>query len=203
MTRPRQMRQRARKMRRYGLQPMVVINPADPLPDVAIVTLSRWAWRYRSELAPLALAAAMVLAAWAMHAVHPLWWPAFTVTAAIAILGIAFAGRRVGLATRAERGFAMIVIAAMGGWLAAATDIGSGREPLPWLLAIGACVLGVPWWAHRRRRAKVRVERILAAWPEIAPAVGLAGSRVMSAMVDVWGWRAPSSGWPAVRPSPM
>jgi S-DNA-T family DNA segregation ATPase FtsK/SpoIIIE len=51
-------------------------------------------------------------------------------------------------------------------------------------------VLGVPWWAHRRRRAKVRVERILAAWPEIAPAVGLAGLRVMSAVVDVWGWHA-------------
>ena len=30
----------------------------------------------------------------------------------------------------------------------------------------------------------------LAAWPEIAQAVGLAGSRVMSAVVDVWGWRA-------------
>ena len=51
-------------------------------------------------------------------------------------------------------------------------------------------MLGVPWWAHRRRRAKVRVERLLAAWPEIAQAVGLAGSRVMSAVVDVWGWRA-------------
>jgi hypothetical protein len=48
----------------------------------------------------------------------------------------------------------------------------------------------VPWWAHRRRRAKVRVERALAAWPEIATSVGLSGSRVMSAVVDVWGWRA-------------
>jgi S-DNA-T family DNA segregation ATPase FtsK/SpoIIIE len=27
-------------------------------------------------------------------------------------------------------------------------------------------------------------------WPEIAQAVGLAGSRVLSAVVDVWGWRA-------------
>jgi hypothetical protein len=190
VTRPRQMRRHARKLRRYGLQPTVVINPGDPLPDVAIVTLGRWFWRYRSELAPLTLAAVSALAAWTLHAAHPRWWPAFTLTAAAAILGIAFAGRRVGLATRAERGFAMIVIAVMGGWLAAATDIGPGREPLPWLLAVATCVLGLPWWAHRRRRAKVRVERILAAWPEIAPAVGLAGSRVMSAVVDVWGWRA-------------
>jgi S-DNA-T family DNA segregation ATPase FtsK/SpoIIIE len=57
-------------------------------------------------------------------------------------------------------------------------------------LAIGDVVLAVPWWAHRRRRAKVRVERTLAVWPEIAQAVGLAGSRVQSAVVDVWGWRA-------------
>jgi hypothetical protein len=190
MTRPRQMRQHARKLRRYGLQPTVVIDPRDPLPDVAIVTLCRWFWRYRSELAPLTLAVASALAAWSLHAAHPQWWPAFTLTAAAAILGIAVTGQRLGLTTRAERAFAMIVTATTGGWLAAATDIGPGREPLPWLLAIGTCVLGVPWWAHRRRRAKVRVERILAAWPEIAPAVGLAGSRVMSAVVDVWGWRA-------------
>ena len=51
-------------------------------------------------------------------------------------------------------------------------------------------VLAVPWWAHRRRRAKVRVERKLAAWPDIARAIGLIGSEVMSATVDVWGWRA-------------
>ena len=57
-------------------------------------------------------------------------------------------------------------------------------------LAIGALILAVPWWAHRRRRAKVRVERKLDAWPDIARAIGLAGSQVMSATVDVWGWRA-------------
>ena len=55
---------------------------------------------------------------------------------------------------------------------------------------IGALILSVPWWAHRRRRAKVRIERKLQAWPDIAKAIGLAGSEIMSATVDVWGWRA-------------
>ena len=49
---------------------------------------------------------------------------------------------------------------------------------------------GIPWWTSRRRRAKVRVDRMLESWPEIAHAVGLAGSQIMSALVDVWGWRA-------------
>jgi len=53
-----------------------------------------------------------------------------------------------------------------------------------------AVILSVPWWAHRRRRAKVRLERKLQAWPDIARAIGLAGAEVMSATVDVWGWRA-------------
>jgi hypothetical protein len=48
----------------------------------------------------------------------------------------------------------------------------------------------VPWWAHRRRRAKVHVQRTLAAWPDISRAIGLPGSQVMSAEVDLWGWRA-------------
>jgi S-DNA-T family DNA segregation ATPase FtsK/SpoIIIE len=184
------MRRHARRMRRYGLQPMVVMGPNDPLPDLVIVALVRGLWRYRSELAPLSVAAMTTLVAWILHATHPHWWPALAAATAAATLGAAVVGRQLGLATRAERGYAMAVIASTGGWLTAATAIRPGREPLPWLLVIGACVLGVPWWAHRRRRARVRVERLLAAWPEIAPAVGLAGSRVMSAVVDVWGWRA-------------
>ena len=43
---------------------------------------------------------------------------------------------------------------------------------------------------RRRRRAKVRVERTIAVWPDIARHVGLAGSEIMSATVDLWGWRA-------------
>ena len=58
-------------------------------------------------------------------------------------------------------------------------------------VAAGLTLVGaLPWWASRRRRAKVRVERLLDSWPEIAAAVGLAGSRVMSATVDLWGWSA-------------
>jgi hypothetical protein len=40
------------------------------------------------------------------------------------------------------------------------------------------------------RRAKVRVQRTLAAWPDISRAIGLPGSQAMSATVDLWGWRA-------------
>jgi hypothetical protein len=190
MTKPSRMRRHARRMRRYGMQPMVVINSGDPLPDLIIVTLTRWMWRYSSELAPLTLATAVALAAWVLHTTHPHWWPGLTPATAAAAAGAGIAGSRLGLATRAERGYAMTVIAATGGWLTAATAAGPFAGPLPRILLAGMCVLGVPWWAHRRRRTRVRVERLLAAWPEIAPAVGLAGSRVMSAVVDVWGWRA-------------
>jgi hypothetical protein len=190
MTRGYQMRRHARRMRRYGLQPMIVMSPNDRLPDIAALVIGRWLWRYRSELAPLTLAIVTVLAAWILHITHPHWWLALVLSTLAAVLATGLAGARLGLVTKAERVYAITVIAATGGWLTAATAAGPGREPLPRLLAIGALVLGVPWWAHRRRRAKVRVERALAVWPEIAQAVGLAGSRVMSAVVDVWGWRA-------------
>ncbi len=39
-------------MRRYGLQPMTIINPGDPLPDTVAVVIARLSWRYRSELVP-------------------------------------------------------------------------------------------------------------------------------------------------------
>jgi hypothetical protein len=190
MTNPRRMRSHARRMRRYGLQPMIVINSGDPLPDVLIVILTRWLWRYRSELAPITLAAVAALAARVLHATHPHWWPALAIATVAATAAAGLLGSRLGLASRAERAYAATTVTITGGWLTAATAAGPGRAPLPVVLLVTMCVLGVPWWAHRRRRAKVRVERLLAAWPDIAPAVGLAGSRVMSAVVDVWGWRA-------------
>ena len=34
------------------------------------------------------------------------------------------------------------------------------------------------------------MERTIATWPEIASHIGLSGSQIMSATVDLWGWRA-------------
>jgi S-DNA-T family DNA segregation ATPase FtsK/SpoIIIE len=173
------------------MQPMMVIN-AEPgqLPDPAALLLARWAWRYRSELAPLAVMAALAGAAWQAHRAVPAWWPLILTCSAAASWLAARLGARLGLPTLAERIYVAGATVAAGGWLAAATAAGPSRPPLPQLLAIGGLVLAVPWWAHGRRRAKVRVERKLAAWPAIARDVGLPGSEVISAIVDLWGWRA-------------
>ncbi len=185
-----QIRRHARKMRRYGIQPMTVISLGDQFPEVAAVVIGRWLWRWRSELAPLAVMAALSVAGWVMHTRYAGWWPVVAAAGASAGLGLPLAGARLGLATRAERVYAATAGASAVGWLAAAIALGPSRSPLPQILMAGGLVLAVPWWVHRRRRAKVRVERTLAAWPEIAHAVGLAGSRVQSAVVDLWGWRA-------------
>src|ERR1017187_3306100 len=103
MTGPRQMRRHARKMRRYGLQPMVVINSADPLPDLIIVLLGRWLWRYRSELAPLYLSTVTTLAAWTLHAAHPHWWAGILAATTVGATVLVIYGRKLGLSTLAER----------------------------------------------------------------------------------------------------
>lgn len=41
MTYSRQLRRHARRMRRYGMQPMIVMNTSDGLPEVAVVMLRR------------------------------------------------------------------------------------------------------------------------------------------------------------------
>jgi len=186
----RRMRRQARQARRSGLQPMMVINSGEPFPETAGVILLRWAWRYRSELAPLGVTVGIVCAAWWLHADRPHWWAVILgITAAAAWVLPAF-GARFGLAALIERLYAAAAAFAAGAWIAAATALGPFTSPLPQALAIGAAILSVPWWAHRRRRARVRVERKLQAWPDIARAIGLAGAEVMSATVDVWGWRA-------------
>ena len=42
MTGYRQMRRQARQARRVGMQPMMVINSGDPLPELAAVVIARW-----------------------------------------------------------------------------------------------------------------------------------------------------------------
>jgi S-DNA-T family DNA segregation ATPase FtsK/SpoIIIE len=177
-------------MRRYGLQPITVVNPNDPLPTPAAGEFARWLWRYRSELAPLAVALATAIVGWYLHHREPHAWPVLVVLAVASIPVVMLAGSRIGLASLAERAYASTVTASAGAWLAMATAAGPSQRPLPQLILLGAPILAVPWWTHRRRRARVRVERTLDAWPEMAHAVGLAGSRVLSAVVDVWGWRA-------------
>jgi S-DNA-T family DNA segregation ATPase FtsK/SpoIIIE len=169
-------------MRRYGLQPIATIDPSEPMPDIAIVVIGRWVWRYRSELAPFGLALATAAAAWWLHGHDAHWWPVIASLAAASAPVLAVAGGRIGLANLAERIYASTVAASASAWLAAATAAGPAQRPLPLLILIGTLVLAVPWWTHRRRRARIRVERKLAAWPEIAQAVGLAGSRVLSAL---------------------
>ena len=190
MTTYRRMRRQARLARRSGLQPMMVINAGEPFPETAGVLLARWAWRYRSELAPLGVAAGLVAAAWWLHRTRPHWWVPVAALTGVAAWAVAVFGARWRFPTRIERVYAAITIYAAGVWISAATAVGPFMAPLPQALVIGGLILSVPWWTHRRRRAKVRLDRKLQAWPDIAKAIGLAGTEVMSATVDVWGWRA-------------
>jgi hypothetical protein len=184
----RQIRRQTRRARRAGLQSIVVID--SPLPVPAGVLLARWAWRYRSETAPATTAGAVLAAGWWLHNAHPLWWVSVLVVSDLVSFALFVLGARVGLSRLVERVYAAAAVLAAGGWLAVAALLGPFTPPMPQVLTVGALMLAIPWWAHRRRRARVRVQRALAAWPDISKAIGLPGSKIQSAGVDLWGWRA-------------
>ncbi|WP_244894127.1 helix-turn-helix domain-containing protein [Planobispora rosea] len=168
---------------------MLIMGDDVAFDSIALVVFFRLIWRYRSELAPVGLALSAETTAVALHILRPTWWLCIAVTTALATVTVAVFGRHLGLVRGIERAYAAYLVALIGGWLATATTIGPGKSPLPAILIIGGIVSAIPWWAHRRRRAKVRVERKLAAWPDVAEQVGLAGSRIQSALVDLWGYR--------------
>jgi DNA segregation ATPase FtsK/SpoIIIE, S-DNA-T family len=157
--------------------------------------LARLTWRHRSALAPLALAGVVFgVGAW-LHATHPGYWPWLAGATAVIVTLIGALPSTWGrwwapLGRRAERVYAGVSTAVTGGWLTSATLVGATVKPLPLVWAIGTLLCAVPWWAHRRRRARVRVERAIGAWPDIAETVGLKDSRIVSAVVDAWGWTA-------------
>jgi DNA segregation ATPase FtsK/SpoIIIE, S-DNA-T family len=182
---------RARRHLRRGdahREPLLLV--ADDRGDLIewVQLAARISYRYRSELAPVALSSVLMLAAAILYGNQvPPWWVPL---AALPVASGLCWPRIAPLLRPIERGYTVAVAALCGAWLTAATAFGPDTPPLPLLLLVGTVLGGVPWWAHRRRRAKVRVERTLDAWPDITTAIGIPGSRVMSAVVDRWGWRA-------------
>jgi S-DNA-T family DNA segregation ATPase FtsK/SpoIIIE len=184
----RQIRRQTRRARRAGLQPIVVIDGGLPVP-VGLL-LARLAWRYRSEIAPATTAGAVLAAGWWLHHGHAAQWPLLLAASDLAASALVVLGARIGLVPLAERVYAAATVLAAGGWLAVAALLGPFASPMPQVLGVGTFLLAVPWWAHRRRRARARVQRALAAWPDISKAISLPGSKIQSASVDLWGWRA-------------
>jgi S-DNA-T family DNA segregation ATPase FtsK/SpoIIIE len=158
--------------------------------------LARLGWRYRSELAPLWLAlaifAAGVIGRLALVG-QSAWWPLLGLNlATIATAELLWQqGHRLGLDRPIERAYAATVALAAGLWLALAVAVGPLASPLPlaWLLA--SLAASVPWWAHHRRRAKVRVVRAVQRWATHADLAGLGGSNLQRVEVD------PAGGWTA------
>ncbi|MFI0418309.1 helix-turn-helix domain-containing protein [Spongiactinospora sp. 9N601] len=184
------LRRNARRMRRDGIQPIASVTDDLVIAPLVIVTIGRLAWRFRSALAPWWVMAALAAAALVLHTAYPSWWWSVPTLAAVLAVAVAVGGRWVGLTRGIERGYAATVLVGAGGWVTAGTLAHPFTPPLPAVLVVGGVITAVPWWAHRRRRARVRVERTLAAWPDIAQTIGLAGSRIQSAVIDVWGYRA-------------
>ena len=184
----RQIRRQTRRARKAGLQPIVVIDSPPLVP--AGVLLARWAWRYRSEIAPATTAGAVLAAGWWLHHGHADRWPWPLASSDLAAFALFTWGARIGLSHLAERVYAAVAVLAAGAWLGVAALLGPLYSPMPQALCIGAFLLAMPWWAHRRRRARARVQRALAAWPDISKAIALPGSKIQSASVDLWGWRA-------------
>lgn len=152
--------------------------------------VARLAWRYRSEIAPAALAGAVLAAGWWLHAAHHGWWPFLLIASDFAAFAAFIMGSRVGLTRLADRVYVAIVALAVGGWLAIALILGPLTSSTLLALLLGALIFAIPWWGSQRRRARARMHRAFDAWPEIAQAVGLPGSKIQSARAELWGWRA-------------
>jgi S-DNA-T family DNA segregation ATPase FtsK/SpoIIIE len=208
----RQMRRARRALRKGGNDPfqLVILGPDEPLGLIALAVISRWAYRHRTAFAPFGITLAAFAVAAYTHPHHARYWlpvtgitvlttillgiphrmlwtrPACKVTAGV----LARLWAACGIDRGIERAYAATVIAVTGGWLSAAIGAGPAAKPLPLVAGIATVVLAIPWWFHRRRRAKARVERTISAWPGVAENAGLPGSEILSVVVDAWGWTA-------------
>ena len=207
------MRRARRAMRRRnGNDPfqLVILGPDEPLGLIALAAASRWAYRHRTAFVPFGITIAAFTVAAYVHPHHARYW---LLVAGITVLVTVVLGmphkllwsqpggkftagvlmrlwEACGIDRGIERAYAATVIAVTGGWLTAAIAAGPFTKPLPQVAGIATVILAIPWWFHRRRRAKARIEKTISAWPEVAENAGLAGSEILSVVVDAWGWTA-------------
>jgi len=195
---------------RHGAYPILIPPPYEPVAAMMFAATARVLYRHRSAFMPFAVTGAAFIIAAIIHRHHPGLWVivAMVTLAAGLVLGVphrllwAMPARAftAGIITRmweacgitrpAERAYVTAVVVTGGGWLSAAIAAGPSVKPLPAIAGIATVILGVPWWAHRRRRAKVRIERTVQTWPDIAENMGLPGSRIVSATGNTWGFTA-------------
>jgi hypothetical protein len=145
----------------------------------------RLSWRYRTQLAPLMILAAMWVVGTAAHsATHPV--PTVLFLGAV-VSGLLWRAVRRRLDRPAERRYALACGAAAFGWLLAAAAYGTGR-PMPALLWLGGCALAMPWWWHHRiRGVPATGTRLEEMWAERVAAAGRALPG--SSLLDVRGVR--------------
>ena len=158
--------------------------------------------RSRNDRSPstACLAGVMLAAGWWLHATHPHWWAYLLGITTAAALALAIFGAKAGIPALAERLYAATATLMAGGWLAAATAAGPVTSPLPQALVVGGTVVAVPWWAHRRRRARVRIERSSRPGPR-SPTPWACLARRSCPLWWTCGAGGPVSGWPVARPS--
>jgi len=79
------MRRQARQIRRSGMQPMMFVNTdSSQFPAPVGMILARLAWRYRSELTPLGIAAMTLVTACWTHATLAKWWALILIGSTVA-----------------------------------------------------------------------------------------------------------------------
>src|ERR1700733_13767082 len=162
---------------RHGGYPVIWPASYEPAAAIVFAALGRPAYRHRLAFLPFAITGAAFILAAIVHRHHPGMWviAAVVTVAAGLVLGMphrllwARPARSItagfltrvwaacGISRPVERVYVTAVAVTYGGWLSAAIAAGPAEKPLPIIAAIATVVLGIPWWAHRRRRAKVRI----------------------------------------------
>lgn len=185
-----------RTMRRFRRgDPMIIVNTEPPVIWVIISWLFRITWKYRSELAPFTVGVLVYAAAIWASLTFPTWWPAVAVAGGLLIVLVwlapeSWAKHWPPLGRRIERAYVSLVVGYVTGWASAAMMLGPLAPGLPLIALAGVIICGIPWWTHRRRREKVRIKRVVEAWPDIAEHCRIPGVEIKSVDIDEWGWTA-------------
>lgn len=159
-------------------------------PESGVVSVLRWMYRTRRPMAPVyAGGAVWLLGVLSWHYRDPYWTGGVAGMVVLAggatVLGL----RSLGAADRAFYGSLLLCSAT---WTVVAAIVEPWHRWMVYVLGALTLVHAVAWWTNQRLDRRIRVERMIESWPDVADAVGLRGARMARG-----GFVATRTGWEA------
>jgi hypothetical protein len=153
-----------------------------------VKVLRGFLFKYRSVLAPIYMVFYVFAAGIILHVFDRQYWALPILVAGIGSLPLIFVLHEIRKVPMQVCAYFSVLVFSTGTWLTIAARNSPFHWGIVWSVIITTLILGSLWWWHRRIHTRVRIERRLSRWKDVAKDVGLPASKQRLTRLTPYGY---------------